>query len=146
MNPVDVQTAVRNGAGIASAVRNGLWKRGLLITTSFIIVGIGLAVSAQALCTPSPDQQQYCNPLGNVTDIVTLIKTFLDYLLKITIPLAGLGIILTGLNYVWAAASGNPSKTTAAKTRFTHILLGSILVVGALALADAIINFLTNLS
>ena len=120
----------------------GLWKRGLLVASSFTILTTGVSVFAE--CAPTGDY--YCNPLGNVTDAVTLIKTFLDYLLKITIPLAGLGIILVGLNYVWAAASGNPSQTTAAKKKFTHILIGSILVVGALALAEAVVTFLTGLS
>ena len=131
-----------NHADIARAIKNPLWKRGLLIVSSFTILMIG--VSVFAACDPAG--KYYCNPLGNVTNIVTLIKTFLDYLLKITIPLAGLGIIIAGLKYVWAAASGNSSQTTTAKNIFTYVLLGSILVVGAIALADAIINFLTNLS
>ena len=127
---------------IARAIKNRLWKRGLLIASSWAILIIG--VSVFAACDPTGPQ--YCNPLGDTTNIRDLILKFLDYLLKITIPLAGLGIIIAGLKYVWAAASGNSSQTTTAKNIFTYVLLGSILVVGAIALADAIINFLTNLS
>ena len=130
------------GPNIARALSYRLWKRGLLIASSLTILIIG--VSVFAACNPAGEQ--YCNPLGDITKIPDLILKFLDYLLKITIPLAGLGIIIAGLKYVWAAASGNPSQTTTAKNIFTYVLIGSILVVGAIALADAIISFLKNLS
>ena len=131
-----------NYADAQTAAKKPLWKRGLLIASSLTILIIG--VSVFAACNPAGEQ--YCNPLGDITKIPDLILKFLDYLLKITIPLAGLGIIIAGLKYVWAAASGNPSQTTTAKNIFTYVLIGSILVVGAIALADAIISFLKNLS
>ena len=115
-----------------------LWKKWLRIAFPFAILIVGIPTFAvQQLCG-----DHYCNPLGDITEIVPLIKKILEYLLVITIPLAGLGIIIAGFNYVWAAVSGNTGKTTAAKTILTRVLIGCILVVGANALAVAVINFL----
>ncbi len=117
-----------------------LWKRSLLICLPVAIILVGFSVFAIGICQPTGPQ--YCNPLGNVTDIPSLIEKFLSQLLLVTIPLAGFGIILAGLLYVFAAVSGNPSKTATAKKTFTYVLLGAILIVGANALVVAIIKFL----
>ena len=123
---------------------NHLWKnRLLLICFCGILGGVTLSVFA---ATPSCPTERYCNPLGDVVDIVSLTEVILRYLFQITIPLAVLGIIVSGLYYIIAAVSGNASKTTQAKSTFTHILIGSVLVVGANALALAVINFLKELS
>ena len=122
----------------SNTIRNGLWKKWLRIAFPFAILIVGIPTFAvQQLCG-----DHYCNPLGDTTEIVTLIKKILQYLLVITIPLAGLGIIIAGFIYVIAAVSGSPGKTQNAKKVFTYVLIGCILVVGANALAVAVINFL----
>ena len=127
-----------NRSSIVKVIKNRLWKKGLLIVLVLVILISAAPIFAfQQLCG-----KYYCNPLGDITEIVPLIKRILEYLLQITIPLAGLGIIIAGFNYVWAAVSGNTGKTTAAKTILTRVLIGCILVVGANALAVAVINFL----
>ena len=131
-----------HGARITTAVRNGLCKSGLPVTVSIVMITMGSFVSTAyaQLC-----DDKYCNPLGDVTSILVIIKNIIEYLLKITIPLAGLGIIISGLLYVYAAASGDASKTTTAKKTFTYVVIGCLVVVGALALADAIITFFKEL-
>lgn len=125
-------------------MKNHLWKNTLLIIILCAIMGaVGLGASAAIPCPPTGER--YCNPLGETVDIVPLTKVILGYLLQITIPLAVLGIIVSGLYYIVASISGNASKTTQAKGTFMRILLGSVLVVGANALALAVINFLKNL-
>ncbi|MDP3769759.1 MAG: hypothetical protein U1A23_04360 [Candidatus Sungbacteria bacterium] len=114
-------------------MKQPLWKSYLQLIISFGIMGMGFSAFAQG---------QYPNPLGSVTDIVELIKTFLGYLTSITIPLAGFAVIIAGLNFVIAAASGNPSKLTTAKTALTWVLIGTGIVVAALVIATAIVNFL----
>ena len=121
---------------------NSLWKRGLLIILTAVTLTVGFSVFAK--CDPKASPY-YCNPLGDVTNITDLIKSVLAQLLLVTIPLAGLGIIIAGLLYVHAAVSGNPSKTATAKKTFTYVLIGAILVVGANALTVAAINFLKSL-
>lgn len=117
-------------------MKQSLWKNYLRLATSFGIIGVGFSAFAQG---------QYPNPLGEVTDFVVLIQKFLVYLTSITIPLAGLAVIIAGLNFVIASASGNPSKLTTAKTTLTWVLIGTGIVVAALVIATAIINFLKAL-
>ena len=124
---------------------NHLWKnRLLLIILCGILGGVGLGVFA-TVPSCSTSGPRYCNPLGSTNDIVELTKVILKYLLQITIPLAVLAVIASGLYYVITSVSGNSSKLPQAKSALTHILIGSVLVVGANALALAVINFLKNL-
>ena len=117
-----------------------LWKKKLPFLIPFGILVMGFF--AFAACPPEGIDGRYCNPLGTTSDIIALIKKILEGLLAITIPLAVLAIILSGLYYIVNSVSGNSGKTSQAKTTLRNILVGSILVVGANALALAIINFL----
>jgi len=114
----------------------------LAVALPFAILLVGFLAFAE--CNPATSPI-YCNPLGSVTSIPDLIQTILKTLLQITIPLAGLGIIIAGLNYALAAASGNPGRTKTAKSILQYVLIGCFVVVGALALADAAINFIKAL-
>ena len=136
-----IQRSLTSLDTLRKAVRNRLCKSGLPIGFTVVTMIMGFLIfPAYAACLPTGER--YCNPPGSVTDIVVIIKSVLKYLFLVTIPLAGLGIILSGLFYVYAAASGDTSKTTTAKKTFTYILIGAVFVIGALALAAAIINFL----
>lgn len=121
---------------------NYLWKNKLALFTSFGILIMSFFAFA-ADCPPTGNV--YCNPLGSTVDIVDLTKIILKYLLQITIPLAVLAIIVSALYYIFASVSGNSGKTTEAKKTFLHILIGSAFVVGANALALAVVNFLKTL-
>ena len=127
---------------------NHLWKNRLLfILLCGMLTGVGLSAFAarNPICIGPGGTKVYCNPLGKTVDIVLLTEIILKYLLQITLPLAVLGIIISGLYYVISAATGNSGKTAQAKSTFGRILIGSALVVGANALALAIINFLKTL-
>ncbi len=121
-----------------------LWKKLLPATAiaGIVILLVPFVIFAQ---TGACDGK-YCNPLGSVTDLKELIQTIIKQLLIVTIPLAGLGIIIAGLNYILAAVSGNPSRATKAKNIFTYVIIGCFLVIGALAVASAVINFLKTLT
>jgi len=126
---------------------NHLWKKRLAAALPFAILLVGFSAFAiGAVCDPGAgNSDKYCNPLGKVTKISDLVDTILTSLLQITIPLAGLGIIIAGLNYALAAASGNPGRTKTAKNILTYVLIGCFVVVGALALAYAAKSFIENL-
>lgn len=126
---------------------NRLWKKELLIVFSLAILVMGFSVLAVIQpndCQKDSPGDIYCNPLGTTVDITVLTANILTYLIQITIPLAGLSIIVAGLFYVYAAASGNSSRSTQAKKIFYYVLLGSALVVGAAAIAEAVIKFIQN--
>jgi len=122
---------------------NHLWKKKLAASVPFVILLIGFSAFA-VLCKPA-ESPIYCNPLGNVTSIPDLLISITKFILQITIPLAGLGIIIAGLNYAFAAASGNPSKAQNAKKILQYVIIGSFVVIGAAALANAAISFIKNL-
>ncbi|MDP3779496.1 MAG: DUF6112 family protein [bacterium] len=122
---------------------NHLWKKRLAAAVPFAILLVGFLAFAVD-CNPA-ESKIYCNPLGEVREIEDLVRTILKTLLQVTIPLAGLGIIIAGLNYALAAASGNTSRTTTAKNILKYVLIGCFVVVGALALANAAINFIKAL-
>ena len=131
---------VRIRAKIATAF--GLCKSGLPVGVAVVTITTGFSV----LTAHAQSQgKSYPNPLGSVTDILVVIKNIIHYLFLVSIPLAVLGIIISGLLYVYAAASGDASKATTAKKTFTYVLIGCVFVVGALALAEAIIQFFKDL-
>ena len=119
-----------------------LWKSSLRFVIPFAIILVGFSAFAQE---PVPTPSSYPNPIGTTKDILTLVNVLLTYMVKITIPLAGLAVIIAGLNYVLAAASGNSGRITKANQTLVWVLIGTGLVVGALIIAKAVYNFITGL-
>lgn len=68
-----------------------------------------------------------------------LIKGFSDLVTKIGIPIATVFIIWSGLLFV--TARGNEDQLKKAKSTFYWTILGTAILVGAYALASAIVDF-----
>ncbi len=84
------------------------------------------------------------NPL-KVNDIQSAIKFFVDTLIKIAIPFIVVFFIWAGLKFI--LAQGKPDKITEAKKMFWYTIIGTLLILGAWTITNAIIgtvNSITN--
>lgn len=73
------------------------------------------------------------NPIPNINSIEGLIKTILEALIKIGIPLVALAIVYSG--FLFVAARGKPDALKKAKDAFIYSLIGGVILLGAWAIA-----------
>lgn len=82
-------------------------------------------------------ETQIKNPIGDKVDsIPTLIKTALEFVVKIGVPIIAFAIIFVGFSFV--AAQGNPEKLKKAKDSMLYTLIGAAVILGAFVIAKAI--------
>lgn len=89
--------------------------------------------------TPSnPNLQgKIIDPLGGrYADLPALIKTILEGVLKIGIPIVALAIIYCGFLFVFAR--GNSEKLTKARNALLYTVIGAAVLLGAWAIAKMI--------
>ncbi|TSC69273.1 MAG: hypothetical protein G01um101466_115 [Parcubacteria group bacterium Gr01-1014_66] len=84
------------------------------------------------------------NPIGS-NSFEALLQAVLKNLVRFASLIAIMAIIIVGFRWVIAAASGNPTKIESTKKMFWWVLIGTVLIVGATAITDAVINFAKNL-
>jgi len=82
------------------------------------------------------------NPIkaGSFADVV---KGFADLMVKIGIPLATVFLIWSG--FLFVSARGNDEQLKKAKSTFYWTIVGTALLVGAYAIASAIVDFAKKL-
>lgn len=85
---------------------------------------------------------QFCNPLTSQS-FEALVQSLANWVAAIALPIAAIFIIYSG--FLFVTASGNQSKIDAAKTTFYWTIIGTAVVVGAWALATAIVDFAKKL-
>lgn len=88
--------------------------------------------------TGSNSAVQLVNPL-RVNTIEELLVAILNVLIIIAIPIIVIFIILAGFKYV--TARGNPQQIEEASRALTYAIIGGVLVIGAVAIAEIIKNF-----
>ncbi len=77
------------------------------------------------------------NPLkNNINDIPTFIKKLLEVVMKVGVPLIAVAIIYTG--YLFISAQGNPEKLKKAKDAIVYVFIGSMILLGAYVIAQAL--------
>ncbi|MFT7328161.1 MAG: hypothetical protein ACI870_000341 [Crocinitomicaceae bacterium] len=78
------------------------------------------------------------NPLQNsgIDDIPKLVRTILDIVLTIAVPIIAVAIIYTG--FLFIAAQGNPEKLKVAKDTLLYVLIGAAVLLAAYVIAEAI--------
>ena len=79
-----------------------------------------------------------CNPLKSCT--------FFEVIVKLARAITAIGIPFVAIMIVWAGflyvtAQGDPKKLETAKKSLVWALIGSAIVIGAYALATAVVNF-----
>lgn len=89
-------------------------------------------------CAPG----QFCNPLAS-DSFEALVLSLAQWVAAIALPVVVIFIIYSG--YLFVTAGGNQTKLDAAKTTFYWTMIGAAVVVGAWALATAIVDFAKKL-
>lgn len=84
------------------------------------------------------------NPI-NAKSFPELLENITRGLIPLALTLATAAIIWAGFKFITASSSGDTSKIKEARTTLTWILVGTAVVVGAYALASAIVNFAKDL-
>lgn len=103
------------------------WSKLILLLYIFL-----LPISTlQAVVTCDP-KVKICNQIDQ-NDLNTFIKTLLEGILKIGIPILALAIIFCGFMFV--EARGKPEKITKAKDALFYTLIGGAILLGAWALS-----------
>jgi heme/copper-type cytochrome/quinol oxidase subunit 2 len=77
------------------------------------------------------------NPI-NQGDIYVLIKTVLDFVVKIGAVVVVFYMIFAGFQFV--TAQGNEDKISKAKTALLWTIIGALVLLGAMTLSDVVCN------
>jgi hypothetical protein len=91
---------------------------------------------AQATIVPCDKSGKICNPIPSITSVPGLIKTILEGLLKIGIPVVALAIVYCG--FLFVQARGKPEAITKAKDALLYTLIGAAILLGSWAIAEMI--------
>ncbi len=90
-----------------------------------------------------PLQVRLQNPL-KVNTIQGAIKLFMDTVVKIAIPFIVVFFIWSGINFI--LARGNATKIGEAKKMFWYTVIGTLLILGAWAITDAIVGTINSIA
>ncbi len=83
------------------------------------------------------------NPL-KVNTIQDAIKFFLNTIMKIALPFIVVFFIWSGLSFI--LARGNPEGIKKAKNMFLYTIIGTLLILGAWAITNAIIGTVNTIT
>jgi len=117
------------------------WQKVVFISyATFLMPAISRA-SVPASCDPT--KGMICNPLTKADTIEGFIKTLLEGLLKVGIPLVALAIIYCG--FLFVSARGNSEKLKKAKDALLYTLIGAAILLGSWAIARLISDTVLSL-
>jgi hypothetical protein len=119
-----------------------------------MIILLGLASPMYALAQSTPKTQttnnggfklsvKINNPL-KVDTVQDAIKLFMDAVLRIALPFIIVFFIWAGLSFV--LARGNPEGIKKAKNMFWYTLIGTLLILGAWTITNAIIGTVNSIT
>ncbi len=111
-----------------------------VLTLGGAVINFGLARIALAACPSSPSGF-LPNPLCSQT-FADLIANIAKIVAEIGLPIAAIAIIYAG--FLFVTAGGNEEKVTKARKTFYWTILGTALLLGAWAIAEAIKSFITT--
>ena len=82
------------------------------------------------------DTVKIVNPLTGVNSITDLIKTILEGVIKIGMPIIALAIIYCG--FLFVSAQGKPEAITKARDALLYTLIGAAILLGSWGIAQLI--------
>ncbi len=104
-----------------------------------------LAIVAYVYAPLRANAVEYTNPIGaQAQSFPELLKTIAKAIIQVGTPLAAAAIIIIGIRFVIAAASGDQAGLTNARKYLWYVLIGTAIIVGSSAIAEAIINWTQN--
>lgn len=112
------------------------------ISTKRLILGLVYAILASGAPFLAKSQIGIQNPI-KANSFGEVVQAFASLLVSIGIPLAAIFIVWSG--FLFVSARGNPEQITKAKNVFWWTIVGTALIVGAYAIATAIVNFAQQL-
>jgi len=129
---------------ILSSVKSNLGK--IFLVTMLLVLPImsfaqPTGTGGATICDPKSGV--ICNPIS-ANSIPVFIKTLLEGILKIGIPLIAVAIIYSG--FLFVAAQGNEEKLTKAKSAFMYTLIGTAILLGSWAIAKLISDTVLSIS
>jgi len=113
---------------VVNFFKKNFYKLALLVLVVFLPI-ISLAAN------PPCEEGKICNPI-NISTLNGLIKTILEGVVKIGIPIIALAIIYSG--FLFVSARGNSEKITKAKDALLYTLIGAAVILGSWAIAQLI--------
>lgn len=93
--------------------------------------------------TEFPLQVKLKNPL-KVSTVQDAIKLFMDAVVKIAIPFIVVFFIWAGLSFI--LARGNPEGIKKARAMFWNTVIGTLLILGAWVITDAIVGTINSIA
>lgn len=120
----------------------------IMIVVSVALTGLALAGSGDAVpcssnCGPNFQLNfKLENPL-KVGSIQDAIKLFMNALVKIAIPFIIVMFIWSGLKFI--LARGDPKALGAAKNMFLGTVLGTLVILGAWTITNAIVGTINSI-
>ena len=110
-----------------------------IILVAFLVLAPVLSFAMDDNTPSDPNAQgKIVNPLGpnGPTSLEGFIKTLLEGVLKVGIPVVALAIIYCG--FLFVSARGNSEKLTKAKDALLFTLIGAAILLGSWAIAQLI--------
>lgn len=86
---------------------------------------------------------KFSNPL-KVNTIQDAIKLFVNAIVRLAIPVIVIFFLWSGLSFI--LARGNPEKITKARATFFYTVIGTLLILGAWTITNAIIGTVNSLT
>jgi hypothetical protein len=115
-------------------LKKNLYK---IILVAFLIMVPVLSFADGQNTTCDPSKGMICNPISQ-NSFEGFIKTLLEGVLKVGIPVVALAIIYCG--FLFVEARGKPEKLTKAKSALLYTLIGAAILLGSWAIAQLISN------
>jgi Type IV secretion system pilin len=112
------------------------------ISTIYVSLGTLLFGAQQALAQPvSHAPVRLENPL-NVDTIPELLTAILNIVIVLAVPIIVFFIIYSG--YLYVTARGNAAQVEQATRSLTYAIIGGVLVIGAVAIAEIVRNLVLS--
>lgn len=115
-------------------------KKIILVISILTLFSVALVPFANSGIIPIGKEFTIDNPLGETSDISTLLKNIIDFLIVLAIPISAILIVYAG--YLYITSAGNQEKVKTAQKALIWALVGFAIVLIASSVPAIIQEFL----